>query len=329
MYKPELGLVLIILRAQLGRSSDRGIDLVLPLDNEFTLENAIRLAAAQFEHEGLSYGHGTDNALDEASWLVLHAIGLPVDQVPDYRLRLSAAQVMACNSLLKRRIEQRLPAAYLTGIAWFAGLAFLADSRALVPRSPLAEFITNEFFGLLNGQLSPRILDLCTGGGCIAIASAHYRHDAQIVATDLSTDALALAALNVQRHDMQSRVQLRQGSLFEPVDGTFNLIVSNPPYVDATDIAQMPTEFSHEPMMGLAAGDDGLDLVRIMLQQAASYLNPKGYLVVEVGNSGAALEAAFPTVEFGWLQFAQGGHGVFVLSREELVAAANHFSRND
>ncbi len=294
--------------------------MVLPPDNEYTIESAIRLAAEAFEQHELHYGHGTDSAIHEASWLILHAMGLSPAIAPDYSRSLSKTQVDACNELLERRITQRIPAAYLTGQAWFAGHPFLSDERALVPRSPLAEFITDDFFGVIDSVESPRILDLCTGGGCIAIACALARPDAIVDASDLSPDALALAAENVQLHGLQDRVHLLEGSLFEPVSERYSLIVSNPPYVDAADIAAMPSEFSHEPMMGLAAGEDGLDLVRQMLSEAADYLEPNGVLVVEVGNSAEALEAAYPQLDFGWLQFAQGGHGVFILTRDELLA---------
>lgn len=295
--------------------------MVLLPDNDYTIESAVRLAAEAFEQNDLHYGHGTDSAIHEASWLILHGMGLSPVIEPDYTQTLSKAQLDACNALLSRRVAERVPAAYLTGQAWFAGHPFLSDERALVPRSPLAEFINDEFFGVLDSIESPRILDLCTGGGCIAIACAYARPDAQVDASDLSPDALALAAENVQLHGMQERVSLLEGSLFEPISARYSLIVSNPPYVDAADIAAMPSEFSHEPMMGLAAGDDGLDLVRLMLSEAADYLEPEGVLVVEVGNSGEALEAAYPALDFGWLQFAQGGHGVFLLTRDELLAA--------
>ncbi len=294
--------------------------MVLLPDNDYTIESAIRLAADAFERHELHYGHGTDSAEHEASWLILSSMGLSPAIAPDYSQTLTQAQVDACNALLDRRISERIPAAYLTGQAWFAGHPFLSDERALVPRSPLAEFITEDFFGVLDSIESPRILDLCTGGGCIAIACALARPDSLVDASDLSADALALAAENVQLHGLQDRVKLLQGSLFEPVSERYSLIISNPPYVDAADIAAMPSEFSHEPMMGLAAGEDGLDLVRIMLREAADYLEPEGVLVVEVGNSGEALEAAYPQLDFGWLQFAQGGHGVFLLTRDELLA---------
>ncbi|MFK7860254.1 MAG: 50S ribosomal protein L3 N(5)-glutamine methyltransferase [Granulosicoccus sp.] len=295
------------------------MDPILPVAKQHTIETAIRAAAAQFESHGLCFGHGTDTAIDEASWLILHAMDLSPAQAPDYSVVLSDAQLLACNALLQHRITERIPAAYLTGQAWFAGHRFLCDHRALVPRSPFAEFINHQFFGLLDDVEAPAILDLCTGGGCIAIACAHASPAAMVHASDLSPDALALAAENVKLHGLQDRVQLFEGSLFDPLDSTYDLIVSNPPYVDARDIALMPAEFSHEPMLGLAAGADGLDLVRVMLRTAADYLKPGGVLIVEVGNSWDALEHAYPELEFDWLEFASGGDGVFIVFREQLA----------
>ena len=290
-----------------------------PLQSPCTLDAAIRAAARCFEKYKLCFGHGTDNALDEASWLILHALGLSPATAPDYSMQLNAAQVSQCNDLLQQRIERRQPAAYLTGKAWFAGREFLCDERALVPRSPLAEFINEDFYGLLDHTTSPRILDLCTGGGCIAIACAHAIPEACVHASDLSAKALTLAAENIAMHAMEARLSLFEGSLFEPLSARYDLIISNPPYVDAGDIAAMPEEFSHEPMLGLAAGEDGLDLVRIMLAQAADYLNDGGVLVVEVGNSWQSLEAAYPKVSFEWLEFSNGGHGVFMLHKAQLM----------
>ncbi|MFK7855721.1 MAG: 50S ribosomal protein L3 N(5)-glutamine methyltransferase [Granulosicoccus sp.] len=301
--------------------------MVLPYGEGLSVENAIRIAADTFLKDDLFFGHGTSTAIDEASWLVLFAIGLSPIVEPDYSQQLNDEQVAACNKLLSRRIEERLPAAYLTGQAWFAGHQFLSDERALVPRSPLAEFINDDFFGVLDEFSSPRILDLCTGGGCIAIATALARPTSLVDASDLSGAALSLAAENIALHQLEGRVSLYEGSLFEPIREKYALIVSNPPYVDAADIAAMPDEFSHEPLMGLEAGQDGLDLVREMLLQAADYLEPNGSLVVEVGNSITALEAAYPQIEFSWLQFAHGGHGVFLLTREELLQAFNHTSQ--
>lgn len=299
--------------------------MILLSDTEYTIETAIRAAAAAFESDELYFGHGTESAIDEASWLILHSLGLSPLLVPDYSRSLTTSECESCNQLLARRIKERIPAAYLAGEAWFAGHRFLADERALVPRSPLAEFIQYDFFGLLDGQNAPRILDLCTGGGCIAIACALASENSMVDASDLSPEALELAKLNVQLHGLEGRVSLLQGSLFEPIEHKYSLIISNPPYVDAQDINAMPQEFGHEPPMGLAAGEDGLDLVRIMLREAINYLEPHGYLVVEVGNSGEALEENYPDVPFGWLEFAQGGHGVFVLSHQELKDAAGSF----
>ena len=294
--------------------------MLLDVNEVHTIESLIRSAASVFEQHKLGFAHGTETAIDEASWLVLHAIGLSPIEAPEYSQQLNASQIEACNALLSRRIETRLPAAYLTGKAWFAGHEFICDSRALVPRSPLAELINDNFFGLLDGIDNPAILDLCTGGGCIAIACAHALPAARVDASDISDDALALARENLALHDMQQRIQLLQGSLFEPVTERYDLIISNPPYVDASDIASMPKEFSHEPMLGLAAGADGLDLVRIMLRDASTYLKPGGVLVVEVGNSWQALEDNYPDVDFHWLEFAQGGHGVFLLTIDQLPA---------
>lgn len=292
--------------------------MVLSPDRPYTIESAIRVAAEQFEQCGLCFGHGTATAFDEASWLVLHAIGNSPIDAPDYSQVLRTGQISACNELLTRRISERMPAAYLTGRAWFAGHEFVSDQRALVPRSPLAEFIVENFYGLLDGIHQPAVLDLCTGSGCIAIACAHALPDSVVHASDLSPQALALARENICLHDMKQRIGLFEGSLFEPITERYDLIISNPPYVDAKDMDAMPAEFSHEPAMGLAAGDDGLDLVHIMLQQAADHLSENGYLIVEVGNSWQALLDAYPLLDFNWLEFDQGGDGVFMLEREQL-----------
>ena len=292
---------------------------MLETDKKLQLGDAIRLAADAFEAAQLYYGHGTDNAIDEASWLLLHALGLSPVNEPDYEMLLNAEQIIRCNEILAKRIERRQPAAYITGEAWFAGLRFKSDNRALVPRSPLAELIVEDFFGLLSGKEAPRILDLCTGGGCIAIACAYAREGAIVTASDISEQALALAAENVQLHKVQSQVKLVHSGLFEQLNGRFDLILSNPPYVDQSDINAMAKEFHHEPQLGLVAGEDGLDLVRNMLAQAPDYLSDNGMLVVEVGNSATALEAAFPHLPFLWLEFSHGGSGVFVLTRQELL----------
>ncbi len=290
-------------------------------DVEMYLDDLIREGETKFQAGDLFFGHGTDNALDEAAWLVLHAVGIPPDEpIGDYHLPLNAEQVGKARQLLQRRVDERLPAAYLTGTAWFAGLQFHVDARVLVPRSPLAEPILSGFSPWLDPTQVRTVLDMCTGSGCIGIACAYAFADAQITATDISAEALEVAAENVFAHDMADRVSLRQGSLFEPVaDSRFDLIISNPPYVDAADMAALSEEFKHEPALGLAAGEDGLVLVRHMLSEAYKHLNPGGLLVVEVGNSAPALEAAYPQLPFVWLEFDTGGEGVFMLWREDLA----------
>lgn len=290
---------------------------------QLDIERAIKLSADSFDQHKLVYGHGTGDALAEASWLILHALALSPLEQPDYRRVLTDAEIEECDSIVCRRIRERIPAAYITGTAWFAGLPFKTDERALVPRSPLAEFILNDFFGLKAPESVDSILDLCTGGGCIGIACAVHLPHAKVDASDLSADALSLAAENVAAHQLQNRVSLIRSSLFENLSASYDLIISNPPYVDAVDIEQMGKEFEHEPLMGLAAGTDGLDLVRHMLHQASRYLNDEGLLVVEVGNSAEALENAYPDVPFLWLEFDNGGSGIFALTRDELVEHAD------
>ncbi len=288
------------------------------LPTGLTLGEAVRTVAEAFVAHALVFAHGTDTAMDEAHWLLLATLGLSPLAAPDYTRRLDSRDTARCNVALIRRIRDREPVAFITGRAWFAGLEFISDARALVPRSPLAEWIIDDFHGLLPATSELRMLDLCTGGGAIAIACAIARPDARVDASDLSSEALSLARENVLRHALGERVKLLEGSLFEPAVGRYDLIVSNPPYVDADDMNALSVEFSHEPSMALAAGDDGLDIVRQILVEAAQYLTPRGLLVVEVGNSAPALEAAFPDVPFQWLEFEAGGYGVFVLTCSEL-----------
>jgi len=294
------------------------VSAVLRSGIKIDIEQAIRSGAAAFEEHNLVFGHGTDDAIAEASWLVLHAMAQSPLQEPDYRQLLTESQIQRCNSLLARRINERIPAAYITGSTWFAGLSFITDARALVPRSPLAEFIVNDFFELISPNQVNAVLDLCTGGGCIGIACAVYLAHAQVDASDLSSDALSLAAENVAAHELQGRVNLIESALFDNIHKRYDLIISNPPYVDAQDIKSMGEEFEHEPLMGLAAGHDGLDLVRHMLHEACDYLTENGLLVVEVGNSAQALEDAYPDVPFLWLEFDSGGSGIFAISVNEL-----------
>jgi ribosomal protein L3 glutamine methyltransferase len=286
-----------------------------------TLIDLIRYGGSRFNAAGLSFGHSYDNALDEATQLVLHALHLPHDLNPVYgQARVTAAEKAAVLALFDRRIDERIPAAYLTGEAWFAGLSFRSDRRALVPRSPIAELIENGFEPWLGEIEVRRALDLCTGSGCIAIAMAHHQPDWQVDAVDLSAEALALAAENVERLSVAGRVELLQGDLFAPVAGRrYQLIVSNPPYVTRDEVAALPQEYRFEPELGLIAGDDGLDLALRILRDATDHLDPGGLLVVEVGESEHALARLLPQVPFDWIEFKVGQMGVFAITREALA----------
>ena len=281
----------------------------------------IRYGATRFGAAGLSFGHSFDNALDEATQLVLHALHLPHDTGPAYgQARLVADEKAAILALFQRRIDERIPACYLTGEAWFAGLSFKCDPRALVPRSPIAELIESGFEPWLGGREVHRVLDLCTGSGCIAIATAHYNPEWQVDGVDLSPDALALAHENVERLDA-GNVRLIESDLFRNLKGqVYDLIVTNPPYVTHAETDALPREYSHEPEMGLRAGDDGLDLVLEILRDAPEHLSENGLLICEVGESEQHLIRLLPELPFAWVEFKVGQMGIFVLEREDIVA---------
>jgi len=283
-----------------------------------TLRDHIRWAVSRFHAEQLFFGHGTDNAWDEARQLVLGALHLPWEMADSYLdCRLEDDEREHLQALLHRRIEQRVPTAYLLGQAWFCGLPFIVNDHVLIPRSPIGQLIERRFEPWLAKEPA-RILDLCTGSGCIGIACAYEFLDAEVLLADLSFEALEVANRNIEQHGLDDRVYTVQGDGFDGLPKQrFDLIVSNPPYVDAEDFADMPAEFQHEPALGLACGDDGLNLVRRILAEAADHLTETGTLVVEVGNSQVHVEALYPEVDFTWLEFTDGGHGVFLLAASQ------------
>lgn len=285
-----------------------------------TARELIEWGARQLDKAGLAYGHGTDNAYDEAAALVLSALQLGLYPDAD-RLDapVSADNISKAMQLIELRINTRKPAAYLTGEAWFAGMPFYIDERALVPRSPIAELIENRFTPWVVPDRVKHILDLCTGSGCIACACAAAFPDARVDAADLSADALAVAYRNIRRHGLEQRVMPVESDVFAGLGGrNYDIIVSNPPYVPRAAMPELPAEYHHEPAIGLIAGKQGLDIVLRILKNAQYHLNEGGILVVEVGCSQPLLESVFPGIPFTWLEFEYGGEGVCLLDRSQL-----------
>ncbi|HEY7929164.1 MAG TPA: 50S ribosomal protein L3 N(5)-glutamine methyltransferase [Steroidobacteraceae bacterium] len=286
------------------------------------MQALIGTTARRLARAGLHYGHGTDNARDDAAALVLHAMRLTDEKAAAaLRRRVSEAARVRLEALLQRRIRERVPVVYLTQRCWFAGLPMYVDERVLIPRSPIAELIERRFAPWVRPERVRRILDLGTGSGCIAIACARAFPRTRVDATDVSTAALAVTRINIARHRLQRRVRARNADLFTGIKSArYDIIVSNPPYVREGELQGLPAEYWHEPRLALAAGRDGLDAVRGILRGAAAHLTKAGILIVEVGDSERALRRAFPRVPFLWLDFERGGGGVFLLSREQLIA---------
>ena len=289
-----------------------------------TVVDHIRYAASRFNAAGLTFGHSHDNAIDEATHLVLSSLHLPPDLPPAYgQARLTAEEKTRVLELIEKRIATRQPVAYLVGEVWFAGMRFKSDPRALVPRSPIAELIESGFTPWLDEREVTRALDLCTGSGCIGIAMAAHNPYWSVDLVDVDERALSLARENIALHQIGTSVRAIRSDLFAGLKGErYDLIVSNPPYVTEQEFAALPPEYRHEPQLGLTAGEDGLDIALRILRQAADHLTEEGLLIVEVGESERALNELLPEIPFVWIEFKVGPMGVFVLERRDLVEHA-------
>ena len=286
-----------------------------------TVRDWLRFAVSRFHEAGLAYGHGSANAYDEAAYLILHTLHLPLDTLdPFLDARLLPAESTQLANVLRRRAEERIPAAYLTGEAWLQGYRFKVDERVIVPRSFLAPMILERFEPWLNEpDAVTSVLDLCTGSGCLAILAALAFPEAGIDAVDISQDALAVARENVADYGLDDRIELIHSDLFAGLQGRkYDLIVSNPPYVNATSVAALPEEYLHEPALALGSGEDGLDATRAILREAPKHLNPGGLLAVEIGHNREVLEAAFPNIEFTWPELENGEDTLFLIRREDI-----------
>jgi ribosomal protein L3 glutamine methyltransferase len=295
-----------------------------PIQYLHTLSDFIRWGASRFNEAGLFFGHGTDSAIDEATTLVLHALHLPPQGLPGelFAAHLTEREKQQVIALLLRRIRERIPAPYLTHEAWFAGLSFYVDERVLIPRSPLAEALEQRLAPFISPEAIHTILDLGTGSGCIAIAAAYAFPKAQVDAVDISEEALEVARINIAHYSLEARVHPRLSNLFQGLKKQrYDLILSNPPYVGTAELALLPREYQHEPRQALEASDEGLSIVLQILHFAPQYLNNGGILVVEVGNSESLLIHRLPELPFLWLEFERGGQGVFLLTREQLIAS--------
>ena len=286
-----------------------------------TVRDFLRFAVSRFNEAGLFFGHGSDNAHDEAAYLILHTLNLPLDILEPYLdARLLPSEKHRLLGLIERRVKERVPVAYLTRHARQGDFDFYVDERVIVPRSFIAELLGEPLRPWIEyDELVHNVLDLCTGSGCLALQAACHYPDAVVDAADISLDALEVAAVNVEDYGLQERVNLIHTDLFEGLEGRYDLIITNPPYVDAESVAALPPEYRHEPEPALGSGEDGLDAVRRILPQAARFLNPHGVLLAEIGHNRDALEAAFPELPFVWLDTSGGDGFVFLLTREQLL----------
>ncbi|MDD5058158.1 MAG: 50S ribosomal protein L3 N(5)-glutamine methyltransferase [Sideroxydans sp.] len=287
-----------------------------------TLRDCLRFAVSRFYEAELSFGHGSESAFDEATYLILHTLHLPLDQLePFLDARLTQSEIYDVLDIIERRTEQRIPAAYLTNQAWLGDLSFYVDERVIVPRSFIAELLREQLFPWIeHPEKVASVLDLCTGSGCLAILAAHAFPFAAIDATDISADALDVAQYNITDYGLDDRIDLIESDLFAGIKGKrYDLIISNPPYVDAETVEAFPQEYKHEPELALGSGQDGLDATRIILDNAAQHLTETGILIVEIGHNRDALEAAYPTLPFTWLDVSAGDEFVFMLHRNDLV----------
>ena len=290
-----------------------------------TLRDMMRFAVSRFSEAGLFFGHGSDNAWDEAAYLLLHTLHLPIDRLePFMDARLTGSERADVLEVIGRRISERVPAAYITHEAWLGDYRFYVDERVIVPRSHIAELLREQLSPWVDDPWAVRnVLDMCTGSGCLAILAAHAFPEAKVDAVDISPDALVVARRNVDDYDLAARLRLMESNAFAALNGkVYDVIISNPPYVNAESMRALPEEYRREPELALASGEDGLDFVRILLKEAAKHLAPKGLLIVEIGHNRDALEMAFPDTSFVWLDTSAGDENVFMLRREDLPAGA-------
>lgn len=292
------------------------------MENLKTVLDYLRYSASEFSRHNLYYGHGTNNALDEAAALVLGLLKLPFDLQPAYlQARLTQAEKIALENAIRDRIEKRIPVAYLTKRTLYGGYEFYIDERALIPRSPIAELIEQDLQPYWQGNEPEHILDLCCGSGCIGILAKYRYPEAEVILADISADALEVAEINLNNANMQGYgIEALQSDLFSNITGKFDWILCNPPYVEEQEMEEIVAEYLHEPRLALTSGDDGLLLTHKILAQAADYLTENGILILEVGMSWENLEAAYPEIGFDWVAFSRGGEGVFAVTRDELLA---------